>query len=188
MEHIRWKRRLRGWAGFIGTSRAAAVRVVGTNVEFVTGPLRFRAWTAAPDVGHAVRWAESQWARQYDQLGDYQVVDALFVRADGTSERRQVDRISMFRHVAGFAPERQMLPDTIDVASPYHPNTIVFTARRWSVSIDDAFTGQYASLLTHIYVEDGIAPKVERHVAMAELFRIGLARGISADILDRCIH
>lgn len=161
---IRWRKRLNGWAGFIGTSRKATARILrrGRRIEV---KIRFglRDWLNAGTVRAAMAWAERQLHREPVCYG-LPDEPAWFIHADGTTELRHVQPMQshQFRRFVTIG----------DWTAPSIPvKTVVFTGQSWSQDVRDSWSGIHERFRVLVYVEDGADSELVKRTATESLQR-----------------
>lgn len=174
---IRWKKRLRGWAGFVGTSRRATARIKKSGQQFRVSIRDGRSWMCAPSVREAMVWVERQlWPPAYEPP---YTVRAWFVHADGKVEEHVVEP-RLEHYAMRPAPVARMLraPSSDEAPASVPKQMVTFKGQRWSEEYGDPYRGNYSRVDALAYVEDGADPELVRRVMTRELRQKAHAMGL----------
>lgn len=137
-------------------------------------------------IGDAMRWCENlasdraraAWVAEQMRADPFV---AWFVRADGSSEQRVVERRRHWSLPVPMAKRYRVLsgeevrPESVPISR------VDFTAQKYSVHIDDPVTGIDDTLSTWVFVDDrsdSAVRQVAAALASRDLFRLAQARGV----------
>lgn len=138
---IRWKKRLKGWAMFVGTSRKASGWViVDRKSRWVTARMPDnKAWLRAPSVAEAKAWCENMPANGWSHVIDEMI--AVLVLPDGTVERRAVERTAS---IEMHWQHQRVRKHTATSSAQYMPiERVVLRGRVFAICDADPITGDY---------------------------------------------
>jgi len=139
---IRWKKRLKCWAMFNGTSRRASAWVTRSGSTVLAKLADGKAWLQAPSIAEAKAWCESTPAHRWPHVIEEMI--AIVVLPDGQVERRAVERTASICMHWRHQMVRTEWADPLREPTRWMPiEQVVLHGRVFALSHADPMTGDY---------------------------------------------